>query len=66
MTLSPAFFNQICKIFSKNLHISKIVRNFALAFEPHGPFVYRLGRKIFILERGVRLSYGLLIIKETD
>ncbi len=25
-----------------------------------GPFVYRLGRKIFILERGVRLSYGLL------
>ncbi len=24
-----------------------------------GPFVYRLGRKIFILERGVRLSYGL-------
>ncbi|MEN9918278.1 MAG: hypothetical protein RL662_714 [Bacteroidota bacterium] len=27
----------------------------------HGPFVYRLGRKIFILERGVRLPYGLLI-----
>ena len=27
---------------------------------PHdGPFVYRLGRKIFILERGVRLPYGL-------
>ncbi len=26
-----------------------------------GPFVYRLGRKIFILERGVRFSYGLLI-----
>ena len=25
-----------------------------------GPFVYRLGRKIFILERGVRFSYGLL------
>ena len=24
-----------------------------------GPFVYRLGRKIFILERGVRFSYGL-------
>ncbi|SBV92517.1 hypothetical protein KL86DYS1_10630 [uncultured Dysgonomonas sp.] len=24
-----------------------------------GPFVYRLGRKIFILERGVRLPYGL-------
>ena len=26
-----------------------------------GPFVYRLGRKIFILERGVRFSYGLPI-----
>ena len=25
-----------------------------------GPFVYRLGRKIFILERGVRFPYGLL------
>ena len=24
-----------------------------------GPFVYRLGRKIFILERGVRFSHGL-------
>gem|GEM_PF-6306918 len=26
-----------------------------------GLFVYRLGRKIFILERGVRLPYGLPI-----
>ena len=25
-----------------------------------GPFVYRLGRKIFILERAVRFRYGLL------
>ena len=25
----------------------------------NGAFVYRLGRKIFILERGVRLSYAL-------
>ena len=24
-----------------------------------GPFVYRLGRKIFILERGVRFPHGL-------
>ena len=24
-----------------------------------GPFVYRLGRQVFILERGVRLPYGL-------
>ena len=28
-------------------------------FALSGPFVYRLGRKIFILERGVRFSYGL-------
>ena len=26
----------------------------------NGPFVYRLGRKIFILERAVRFRYGLL------
>jgi hypothetical protein len=26
-----------------------------------GPFVYRLGRKIFILERGVRFPHGLQI-----
>lgn len=31
-----------------------------------GPFVYRLGRKIFILERGVRLPYGLLLINEIN
>lgn len=28
-----------------------------------GPFVYRLGHQIFILERGVRFPYGLLKIK---
>ncbi len=40
--------------------------NFALANKAKdGPFVYRLGRKIFILERGVRLSYGLLNKKIT-
>ena len=26
-----------------------------------GPFVYRLGRKIFILERGVRFPHGLQV-----
>ena len=43
------------------------MRTFAPVFEKHllnttkdGPFVYRLGRKIFILERGVRFSHGLL------
>jgi hypothetical protein len=25
-----------------------------------GPFVYRLGRQVFILVRGVRFPYGLL------
>ena len=27
-----------------------------------GPFVYRLGRKIFILERAVRFCYGLRVV----
>ncbi len=26
---------------------------------PSGPFVYRLGRQVFNLKRGVRLPYGL-------
>ena len=46
---------------------SKKVTTFALAIEreiidaKNGPFVYRLGRKIFILERGVRFPQGLQI-----
>ena len=31
-----------------------------------GPFVYRLGRKIFILERGVRFPHGLQNKKAID
>ena len=44
---------------------SKKVTTFASAIEREildkkdGPFVYRLGRKIFILERGVRFRPGL-------
>ena len=44
---------------------SKKVTIFAPAIEREildkkdGPFVYRLGRKIFILERGVRFPHGL-------
>ena len=44
---------------------SKKVTTFATAIEREildkkdGPFVYRLGRKIFILERGVRFPHGL-------
>ena len=29
------------------------------ALENYGPFVYWLGRQVFILERGVRFPYGL-------
>ena len=51
---------------------SEKVTTFALAIEREiidakdGPFVYRLGRKIFILERGVRFPHGLQVkrIKE--
>ena len=60
-----------CGLLSKKtpqtLANSKIMRTFAPVFEKHllnttkdGQFVYRLGRKIFILERGVRFSHGLL------
>ncbi len=34
-----------------------------LRTENIGPFVYRLGRQVFILERGVRLPYGLQALK---
>ena len=34
--------------------------------EKAGPFVYRLGRKIFILERGVRFPHGLQINQITN
>ena len=46
---------------------SKKVTTFAPAIEREildkkdGPFVYRLGRKIFILERGVRFPHGLQV-----
>ena len=52
----------------KNIKIvagSKKSSTFATAIEREiidakdGPFVYRLGRKIFILERGVRFPQGL-------
>ncbi len=54
------------KKISKRLAELKIMRTFAPAIEKQtsvakqdGPFVYRLGRKIFILERGVRFPHGL-------
>ena len=67
------------KIFPvKYLLIQKKVSTFASAIEKQtlekrkrngnvspndGPFVYRLGRKIFILERGVRFPHGLQLKK---
>ena len=51
---------------------SKKVTTFATAIEREildkkdGPFVYRLGRKIFILERGVRFPHGLPNKKAID
>ena len=51
---------------------SKKVTTFAPAIEREildkkdGPFVYRLGRKIFILERGVRFPHGLPNKKAVD
>ena len=61
------FYISTLKKYRKTLANSKIMRTFAPVFEKHllnttkdGPFVYRLGRKIFILERGVRFSHGLL------
>jgi hypothetical protein len=32
---------------------------FATAIQKNGPFVYRLGRQVFILVRGVRFPHGL-------
>ena len=49
---------QLCIFFLILFADIKKVCNFA-PLKPHGPFVYRLGRKIFILERAVRFCYGL-------
>ena len=52
-------------LLSKYFVNSKILHKFALALAPKcydGAFVYRLVLKIFILARGVRLPYALLII----
>lgn len=47
---------------SRNKH-SKSKRKRKRFKRNDGPFVYRLGRKIFILERGVRLPHGLQLKK---
>ena len=52
------FFHKICSIQKKYISLQSLSGH----TRKDGPFVYRLGRKIFILERGVRFSYGLQII----
>ena len=46
--------------------ISHIVDFVTGIFPAHGPFVYRLGRQVFNLERGVRFSYGLPVTRITQ
>ena len=46
---------EICTIFASQLRDKRTLN-------ANGPFVYRLGRKIFILERAVRFRYGLLFL----
>ena len=43
---------------SRDMHPQLRAQKFFLGVKD-GPFVYRLGRKIFILERGVRFPHGL-------
>jgi hypothetical protein len=56
------FYPGTCKIKKTAVYLHPQLRG-QLKGKKHGPFVYRLGRKIFILERGVRLPYGLLTKK---
>ena len=44
---------------SRNKH--RFEKAKAEMLQQDGPFVYRLGRKIFILERGVRFPHGLQV-----
>ena len=56
-------FEKKYKIFTSVLAEIKNCCIFALALQKicDGPFVYRLGRQVFILVRGVRFPYGLQI-----
>ncbi len=40
--------------------------NFAPAIQKQGPFVYRLGRMVFIHVRAVRFRYGLQNVANSD
>ena len=60
------FFQRMFCQFKKTLYlctrkreISRLQNKSGNAYIKAGPFVYRLGRKIFILERGVRFPQGL-------
>ena len=51
-------FLRLCEVFSKSL-LQPPERLFISPLTQSGPFVYRLGRQVFNLKRGVRLPYGL-------
>ena len=53
-------FGEIVYLCTRNREITFLER-YKWELWHFGPFVYRLGRKIFILERGVRFPYGLPI-----
>lgn len=71
--ITQKYFSRIFCYFKKSLYFC--IRNretnarkaeAEMLRQNDGPFVYRLGRKIFILERGVRLPYGLQVKKITN
>ena len=51
-------YNKVSSMLDR-LARKNVISNRGVPAVQDGPFVYRLGRKIFILERGVRFSYGL-------
>ena len=48
-------------MFNSKKSITFVSANLSEHLLKYGPFVYRLGHQIFILERGVRFPYGLQI-----
>ena len=55
----PKVVAMLDKLAGKNVISKNKAANLKSKLARYGPFVYRLGRKIFILERAVRFCYGL-------
>ena len=55
----PKVTAMLDKLAGKNVISKNKASNLKSKLLRYGPFVYRLGRKIFILERAVRFCYGL-------